>query len=120
MQQRGELLLWTGEIEAGVKTLLSDNENQNELDRLENTATILESVDQLPALAKAIVIWDRLAMGVPQGTPTWHTAKLAAIRLLHRVGMSDVARKRAKYILLSSRINDPSALQAYQDLANQP
>ena len=85
---------------------------------IREAATLLAASDATTAKQVAIEFWDQLAAGTPQGTRSWHEAKLDAIRSLRKIGKTKEAQRRAKYILLTTSKIPADLKKQYESLAD--
>ncbi len=113
--EQAERLLWLGRVPDAVKMLRQwIGGSTPPGDTIREAAALLGSSDLRGSKMAAIDLWDRLSAGIPQGSSDWHTAKLASIHLLGQLGKRDEARRRAKYILLTTPPSDAEQRQLYQ------
>lgn len=94
--------LWSGQSEVPIDSL------ENYLTRhpgdwaaATEVANVLSQSDQPAAQTKAFQLWQRLSQGVPQGSPKWHTAKLAIIDLLITGKRTAEAERQIRFVLLT-------------------
>ncbi len=119
--EHAERLIWLGRVSDAVTMLhklIEDSSHSGET--INDAAAMLGASDDPAAQAAAIKMWDRLASGIPQGSPSWHQAKLRSIQLLAQTGNQDEARRRAKYILLTAAPSQTDLKQQYQSAAAMP
>ena len=110
---RIERLVWLGQLAEAKQTadeFIGQSKSKGQA--LKQVAVLLGAQSTSKAKTLGIQYWDRLASGVPKNSQTWHESKIAGIELLVKTSQTDEARKRAKYILLTSPPGD-------QDLANR-
>ncbi len=115
--ESAERCLWDSEVEKAIMLLkelqkISTDPRQS----IQQAATMLGSSDNSKAQQAGVALWDELASGLPQGQRIWHEAKLAAIRLLQRMGNQQEAYRRAKFILLTQRTIDDALRVQYQSV----
>lgn len=115
--ESAERSLWDSEVAKAINLLkevqkLSTDPQQS----IQQAATMLGSSDNLKAQQAGVAFWDELASGLPQGQRVWHEAKLAAIRLLQKMGAQQEAYRRAKFILLTQGTIDDSLRNQYQSV----
>ena len=114
--------LWLGNVSKAVSVtdaLLKDN---HQVDRLVQAATLFQESDSPESQRAAIRLWDQLAAGSAVGSEPWHRGKLAAIRLLDRIGKKAEASKRSQYILLTlTNLTEAqkTSYQSFRALGNQ-
>ncbi len=77
-----------------------------------------ESADP-QAKRRAIEYWTQIAAGVPQGSDTWHQAKLASIRLHLAVRDPAAAAQLGRYVLLTRPPADQALREQYEQLLQQ-
>lgn len=106
--------IWMGDATGAIATLEADVRQNSSAGPMKRAADLLASSDDGVAVAASIGFYDRLAAGLPQGTPEWHEAKLASIKLLRRTGRVADADKRAKYILLTGVDLNDSLRKRYE------
>lgn len=117
-QQRARALCWTGQWQQ-ARSLLQQAIDASPADAgpLRTAAEVLGQCPAAAAQREAIALWNRVAAGLPQGTPAWHEAKLAAADLLIAVGDPQQARRLVRYVLLTQPPEDAAMLARYQTLA---
>ncbi|TWU30559.1 hypothetical protein [Novipirellula artificiosorum] len=115
-----ERLVWSGQVDAAIAAIDSHiREADNPRETLTQSATMLGDSGNSQALRESIRLWDQLATGLPLGSESWHTAKLAAISLLYRSGDRSEAERRAKYVLLTSPPQDAPIADRYRQFVSK-
>ena len=112
-----ERQIWLGQFEdakATVEALIKDSASPGAIIR--SAATLFGSSDNADAQRESIHWWDRLAAGLPVGSDDWHKAKIESIQAIKRLGDSEQAQQRARYILLTRPPTAPDLRRQYQDL----
>ncbi|WP_442510745.1 hypothetical protein SH528x_002388 [Novipirellula sp. SH528] len=112
-----ERQIWLGQVEgakATVEALVKDSASPGAIIR--TAATLFGSSDNADAQRESIQWWDRLAAGLPVGSDDWHKAKIESIQAIKRLGDSEQAQQRARYILLTRPPTAPDLRRQYQDL----
>jgi len=112
-----ERCLWASDVEKAIKLLKEVQKTSADPRKsIQQAATMLGSSDNTKAQQAGVALWDELAAGLPQGQYAWHEAKLAAIRLLQRMGNQQEAYRRAKFILLTQGTIDDALRSQYQSV----
>jgi len=115
--ESAERCLWDSDVEKAIKLLEEvQKTSADPRQSIQQAATMLGSSDNTKAQQAAVALWDELASGLPQGQRVWHEAKLAAIRLLQRMGDQQEAYRRAKFILLTQGTIDDALRSQYQSV----
>ena len=115
--ESAERALWNGDVKQAIELLNKVQKASKDPRRaIQQAATMLGATDNPKAQQAGVVLWDEFAGGLPQGEPVWHDAKLAAIRLLQRIGDQQEAYRRAKYILLTQGTIDDALRSQYQSV----
>lgn len=117
---RGELLLWLGRVSESIEAFRSAARRSPRPGEVLRSAaeTLAASGDEAAARA-AVPLWDQLAAGLPRGSTAWHDAKLSACESLARLGDTDEASRRARYVLLTQPPDDPTLRRRYTRFAER-
>ena len=111
-------LFWNDEIDrsfAMIRRLVNGSKRPGS--KLRSAAELLSRMGNPVAEEHAVTLWDELASGLPKHSAEWHQAKLAAIKLLWKMNRTDDARRRARYLLLTSPPKDDSVRVRYEEFA---
>jgi len=113
--EQAERLLWLGQVDESIamlEQLVTESPSAGET--MKRAAELLGSNHNQASREAAVRFWDQLAAGAPQGSRTWHQAKIAAIGLLAETGKQQESRRRAQYILLTMPKIESTWKQQYQ------
>lgn len=114
---KAERALWLGRPKAAVSMFRRAAAESSSPGRvLRSAARLLSDGESTEARRGAVALWEQLASGLPKDTASWHQAKLAACRSLYRLGDTEEAARRAKYILLTSPPKSEETREAYREL----
>lgn len=109
-----ERLAWNGETKASSEMIARlAAKSDTSADLIRESAQRLTAAGDDASRAAAVDLWDQLAAGTTRGSQRWHVAKLGAIETLVASNRSDEARKRARYVLLTSPPSDVQIRQRY-------
>ncbi len=115
--ESAERCLWGSDVEKAIELLKEvQKTSADPRQSIQQAATMLGSSDNSKAQQAGVALWDEFASGLPQGQRVWHEAKLAAIRLLQRMGNQQEAYRRAKFILLTQATIDEALRSQYQSV----
>ncbi|MAI34223.1 MAG: hypothetical protein CBE00_08895 [Planctomycetaceae bacterium TMED240] len=115
--ESAERSLWNGDVEKAIELLKEVRKTSaNPRKSIQQSAMMLGSTDNSKAQQAGVALWDELASGLPQGQRGWHEAKLAAIRVLQRMGDQQEAYRRAKFVLLTQGTLDEALRNQYQSV----
>ncbi|MDA7893297.1 hypothetical protein N9B25_00945 [bacterium] len=113
--------LWQSDSAKATELLKEVMENSKDPRKaVQQAAAMLGSTDDTKAQRAGVALWDELAAGLPQGTRSWHEAKLAAVRLLQRIGDQEEAYRRARFVLLTQTTMDEDLRRQYQLVKKKP
>ena len=115
--ESAERCLWGSDVEKAIELLKEvQKTSADPRQSIQQAATMLGSSDNSKAQQAGVALWDEFASGLPQGQRVWHEAKLAAIRLLQKMGDQQEAYRRAKFILLTQGTIDEALRSQYQSV----
>ncbi len=107
--------LWSGQSDVPIASLENYlTRHPGDWTAATEVANVLSQSDQPAAQTKALQLWQRLSQGVPQGSPQWHTAKLAIIDQLIASKRTAEAKRQIRYVLLTQAALSDDQQRGYQ------
>ncbi|EKK01110.1 hypothetical protein RBSH_03568 [Rhodopirellula baltica SH28] len=119
--QRAGWLIWAGQRDAAETLIATElQQSPSAADEWCRRAATSYAVSQSKSDQKhAARWWKRLADGLPQGDPSWHSAMIGWIQAVAASGDPDKARASAKMVLLTIPPTDRMTRDAYERLSQQ-
>ncbi|MEP3929008.1 tetratricopeptide repeat protein, partial [Rhodopirellula bahusiensis] len=117
--QRAGWLIWSGQRDDAEELISTKMQRSpSEADEWCRRAATSYAVSQSKSDQKhAATWWKRLADGLQQGTPAWHTAMVGWIRAVAASGETEKAKASAKMILLTMPPTDLEVRQSYESIS---
>lgn len=109
--------LWMNDLKR-AETIIGNLRQQapGDLSLARDAAMLLSNAEDKAAMRSGLTLWMSLSTQLPQGSPDWHQAKLAAIETMRNLGEGEQAKQMAAYILLTQPPSDSVTTARYQSL----